>query len=69
MLFNADNKALNKNIHHSQRADRSYHALPLGLKPKHILLYSRGRMHNNILVYIKTSGYVGTNKSETNCQS
>jgi len=23
-------------------------------------------MHNNILVYAKTSGYVGTNKPETN---
>jgi len=26
---------------------------------------TRGRMHNNVLVYAKTSGYVGTNKSET----
>jgi len=26
-------------------------------------------MHNNVLVYAETSGYVGTNKSETNRRS
>jgi len=34
-----------------------------------IYLVFRGRMHNNVLVYAETSGYVGTNKSETNRRS
>ena len=28
-----------------------------------------GRMHNNVLVYARSSGYVGNDKTETNRQS